>query len=85
MAECYVKNRIYLDEEICAQIDEVLLKMRVAMTKSSIGQRSQDLGGRGLELWGEALKSVSDEVPPILKKLETQFRAFLSPKLKPEA
>jgi hypothetical protein len=80
LAECYVKNRIYLEEETCKRMDELLLKMRMAMTKSSLGQRPEP-GGRGIELWHEAWKSVSNEVPPILKELENQFRAFLKPKL----
>jgi len=84
LAECYVKNRIYLEEETCNRIDELLLKMRLAMTKSSIGQRPEP-GGRGVELWHEAWKSVTNEVPPILKELETQFRSFLTPKLKTDA
>jgi hypothetical protein len=84
LAECYVKNRIYLEEETCNRIDELLLKMRLAMTKSSIGQRPEP-GVRGAELWHEAWKSVTNEVPPILKELESEFRAFLKPNLKPDA
>ena len=81
LAECYVKNRIFLEEGTCNRIDEVMLKMRIAMTKSGIGQRPEP-GGRGIELWEEAWKSVSNKVPPILKELENQFRAFLKPNLK---
>lgn len=81
LAEYFVKNRIFLDEEICNRIDELLGKMLLAMKKASLGQRPQ-AGARGTELWGEAWESVRNEVPPILKELETQFRAFLSPKLK---
>lgn len=84
LAKCYVTNRIYLEEDTCKKIDELLLKFRVAMTKSSLGQRPER-GGHGVELWGEAWESVRNEVPPILKDLETQFRAFLSPQLKTDA
>ena len=82
LAECFVKNRIYLEEETCKRIDDLLLKMRLAMTKSSIGQ-SREPGARGLELWHEAWKSITDEVPPILKELEREFRAFLKPNWNP--
>jgi hypothetical protein len=84
LAECFVKNRIYLEEETCNRIDELLLKMRLAMTKFSIGQRPEP-GVRGIELWDEAWKSVTNEVPPILKELENQFRAFLRPNVKVES
>lgn len=81
LAECFVKNRIYFGEGTCNRIDELLLKMRLAMTKASRGQRPQ-AGARDTELWGEAWDSVTKEVPSILRELETQFRAFFSPKLK---
>jgi hypothetical protein len=41
LAECFVKNRIYLEEETCKKIDDLLLKFRIAMTKSSLGQRPE--------------------------------------------
>jgi hypothetical protein len=85
LAQYFVSNRIYLEEEVCDRLDELLLKMRMAMTKSSIGQKPSDPSGRGLELWHEAWKSVEDEVPPILKELEGQFRKYLSPKLTNDA
>lgn len=84
LAECFVKNRIYLEEETCNKISELLSKMKMAMTKASLGQRPEP-GGHGVELWGEAWESLTNEVPPILKELETQFRAFLIPKLKTDA
>ncbi len=80
LAECFVKNRIYLEEDTCNRIDDLLRKLRVAMMKAGVGQRPEP-GGHGVEWWGEAWESVRSEVPPILKELETQFRAFLSPKL----
>jgi hypothetical protein len=81
LAEYFVKNRIYFEEGTCNRIDELLLKMRLAMTKAGRGQRPQ-AGARDTELWGEAWDSITKDVPPILRELETQFRAFLSPKLK---
>jgi|SRR5690349_8520883 len=84
VAECFVKNRIYLEENTCDRIDDLLRKWRVAMMKASIGQRPEP-GGHGVEWWGQAWESVRDEVPPILRELETQFRAFLSPTFKTDA
>jgi hypothetical protein len=84
LAECFIKNRIYLDEHTCDRIDDLLHKYAFAMTKASIGQRPEP-GGHGVEWWGEAWKSVRDEVPPVLKELETQFRKFLSPQLETDA
>ncbi|MEK6336690.1 MAG: hypothetical protein AABM67_17320 [Acidobacteriota bacterium] len=84
LAECFVKNRIYLEENTCDRIDELLRKWRVAMMKASIGQRPEP-GGHGVEWWAEAHESVKSDVPPILKELETQFRAFLSPTFKTDA
>lgn len=84
LAKCFVTNRIYLDEATCRRIDDLLPKLKMAMTKASLGQRPEP-GGHGVELWGEAWKSVRDEVPPILRELETQFRSFLSPQLETDA
>lgn len=84
LAEFFFKNRIYLEEETCNRIDDLLRKLRVAMMKASVGQRPEP-EGHGVEWWGEAWESVRSEVPPILKELETQFRAFLSPNLKTDA
>jgi hypothetical protein len=84
LAECFVKNRIYLEKDTCNRIDDLLRKLRVAMMKASVGQRPGP-GGHGVEWWGEAWESVRSEVPPVLKELETQFRAFLSPKLTTDA
>lgn len=81
LAECFVKNRIYFEEGTCNRIDDLLLRMRLAMTKASRGQRPQ-AGARDTELWGEAWESVTKEVPPILRELERQFRTFFAPKLK---
>lgn len=81
LAEYFVKNRIYFEDGTCNRIDELLLKMRSAMTKARLGQRPQ-AGARGTELWGEAWDEVTKEMPPILRELEMQFRAFFSPKLK---
>ena len=80
LAECFVKNRIYLEEETCSRIDDLLRKLRVAMMKASVGQRPEP-GGHGVEWWGEAWESIRSEIPPILKELETQFRTFLAPRL----
>src|SRR6476661_4381196 len=33
LAECFVKNRIYLDEATCERIDDLLPKLKMAMTK----------------------------------------------------
>jgi hypothetical protein len=84
LAECFVKNRIYLEEGTCDRIDDLLRKLRVAMMKARIGQRPEP-GGHGVEWWAEAQESVESDVPPILKELETQFRDFLSPTFKSDA
>jgi hypothetical protein len=82
LAECFVKNRIYLDEATCKGIDDLLPKLKMAMTKASLGHQREPGGHKS---WGEAWDSVRNDVPPILKDLETQFRALLSPRLETDA
>lgn len=73
LAEFFIRHRIYLSEEICDKVDAVLIALRLALAKYGIGQNPHD-ADHGLEMWHQAWKSISDEVPPLLKELERQFR-----------
>lgn len=60
-----------------------LQSLKLALAKFNI---SQNPHGRGdMDLWGEAFKTMQDEVPPLLKKLERQFRQSLSVEAHDEA
>jgi len=78
LAEFYVKNKIYLDEETSAEVDSVLKTMKAALTKWGFAQ-SHPRTTNSLQSWHDAWQSVSNEVPPVLKELEGQFRQKLSP------
>jgi len=76
LGQYYIRSRIYLDEDICEGMESIFKAMKLALAKFNI---SQNPHGRGdTELWGEAFETMQDEVPPLLKKLERQFRQSLS-------
>jgi len=75
----FQKHRPYLDEDVCAQMDGVLKTMREAFTHYSHAQRiPEGRRVRSLEMWHAAYESLNNDVPPILKALERQFRRSLS-------
>lgn len=84
LAECFVKNRIYLEEETCSKIADLLLKFRMAMMKSSLGQRPER-GGHGVELWGEAWESVRNRGSSNLEGFGDAVQGFLVTKLKSDS
>jgi len=75
LGQYYIRSRIYLDEDVCEGMESIFKTMKLALAKFNI---SQEPHGRDPGLWGEAWKSMEDEVPPLLKKLERQFRQSLS-------
>lgn len=78
LAEFYTKNKLYLDTETSNKVGAVLKTMKISLTKWGFAQSRPDAMG-SLESWNQAWQSVNNEVPPILKELEEQFRQRLDP------
>jgi hypothetical protein len=78
LARLFDKKRIYLDEELCGQMDTIIGAMREAQARFHVSQERPRPDRADTQLWADAWKIVSQHVPPIKKALEQQFRQILS-------
>jgi hypothetical protein len=74
----FIKHRIYLDEDVCDKIDSVLQHMHQALVRFDISQNPSLNPAPDIVMWRDAWKQMQEEVPPVLKALESQFRRSLS-------
>jgi hypothetical protein len=77
LSRFFSKNRIYLEDDVCQKIDIIIKAMRTAIVKFNVSQMNIT-GNPSLDIWLEAWKVIEEELPPIKKTLETQFRKSLS-------
>lgn len=81
LATAYFPNKIFLDEGVCAQLDEVVKTIRMALLNWGMSQSEGFKQTKeGLSLWSEASKTMDKDVPSILKQLEKIFRSLVSSK-----
>jgi hypothetical protein len=72
----FYRKRIFLSEQLADKIEGVLRTMRLALGR---WQRSQRAGwSEKNDPWAQAHVAMEEEVPPILKEIESQFRQLLS-------
>jgi hypothetical protein len=76
-AEAFFTRKIFFEEAICVSIESVLKSMRTAFSAFRVSQNSGPDGSVSQELWHKAYQVMKDEVPPLLKQLETAFRNSL--------
>ncbi len=71
-------NRIWLDEQLCTKIDEVLKPMRKSYVDFNLYVLSQEAAGTGsVEKWKEVWNRALDEIPTLVKEVEREFRGLL--------
>jgi hypothetical protein len=75
LGACFNENRIFFPETTCDQLDSLYRKILLTTQTMMDDLNSDD--GRGTQSWSNAWKAVDQEVPPMLKRLETEFRAIL--------
>jgi hypothetical protein len=73
----YHKNRIYLPENICTNMDSLLQEMKSAL-QQNIRARQKELPGTSLEFWQNSWQTMETKVPPLMKELEQEFRKSVS-------
>jgi len=72
------KNRIYFPENICGAIEELILSIRQPTIALGIAlQHDENLKKEKLDAWIKAWQTIDEKVPPIRKKLESEFRRIL--------
>jgi hypothetical protein len=72
----FEENRIWLEEDLCAQIKEVADGLYVAYVDFTTYRRD-DYSDERLEAWQTAWTSVSEKVPRTRKQIEERVRALL--------
>jgi hypothetical protein len=73
----YHKNRIYLPENICTNMDSLLQEMKSAL-QQNIRAIQKELPGTSLEFWQNSWQTMETKVPPLMKELEQEFRKSVS-------
>jgi hypothetical protein len=69
------ENRIYFPEGTCISFDDFYKKIQIAT--QAMYDDLNPAAPRKTDAWSEAWKTVSQDVPPMLAKLEAQFREIL--------
>jgi hypothetical protein len=77
MTNYYNSKKIYLEEKLCTQIDQVLKLMNEAWIAFDMAQSTEpnEPNDKGLRIL--AWKNISEKLPPLKKSLETCFRQEL--------
>ena len=69
------ERRIFLPEEIAESVDVVFEAMRDAFIEFDTAQRGSDeYKPDNTGLWIQSFKGVREKLPPLMKKMEAQFR-----------
>jgi hypothetical protein len=78
LADHFYSRRIFLDPDICQQVDAIAVAMRGALSKWQRSQRPAFQGKDGVQMWSDAYDTMREAVPPLLGTLEERFRTVLS-------
>jgi hypothetical protein len=76
----FLKHRIYLDEDVCREVDEVVRIMHSATGNFSEAHRNRLPIADAVELWRKASDLMGQKMPPLKNKLEQRFRDLLEGK-----
>jgi hypothetical protein len=83
LSACFKQSRIYLDIELCKQIECLLVAIRDAFAKRTILAEWRPQSKEEEQEWRrillETYNVIIKEVPPIQLRLEEEFRRILSP------
>jgi hypothetical protein len=71
----FQERRIFLQEEIAENVDLVFKAMWEALIEFDTAQRGSDeYKPDNTGLWIQSFKRIREELPPLMKKMEAQFR-----------
>lgn len=73
----YWKHKLYLPEDLCAQVEGLLNVMKRAFNEYVIARAGRADDG-SLDRWNSAYKTMQEEVPELRSALEQRFRALLT-------
>lgn len=77
LSRFFSKHRIHLDDDICEKMDTIISALRKAIVGFNVSHMNLS-GNPSVDMWIEAWKIMEDELPPLKKALESQFRRSLS-------
>ena len=78
-AEYFAQNRLFLPERTAEKADSMLDTLHTALIEFDTAQmgNKHQCGPDQSGLWIQSYKRVREEIPPILKELEHEFREIL--------
>ena len=83
MSNYFFEHRLYFDESLCERIEELIRLVRDSLIEFDIAQPGEKIE-RGPDtdpdMWKSAHKRIEEQVDPIQKELERQFRSLLEAK-----
>jgi hypothetical protein len=77
MSSYYSSKKIYLDEDLCSQLDEMVGLMHDAWVAFDTAQSNDPIQPNDKSLQAVAWKTVSQKLPPLKTALEKRFREEL--------
>ena len=73
----YFENRLFFDESLAKDIDNLMKTFRIAWDEFSLSRRFPKHSNQWIEKWENSWKIISKEAPSVLEKIENNFRKIL--------
>lgn len=73
----FSENRIYFEEELAKDLDNLMEQFRKALRQFDYAQDVSKTGRRDAKEWNKAWEQIRNEVPPIKEKIEKKFRNII--------
>lgn len=77
MKQYYQRNRIFYSRDICEKVESIAELMKRAYIDFDIAQDGSDYKPDRTGLWEKSWNTISCDLPPLLQKLEEEFRKIL--------
>ena len=77
LIDYYEENRIFFEEELAKEIDELLKKIKESWNQFKYSKDLKDGNGKDTREWNKAWKQISEDVPIVKKIIEKRFRDII--------
>lgn len=75
--EYYEENRIFIEEDLAEDIDQLSKTLRSAWLKFRTSRAVKNESNEHIKYWDDAWKIIDEEVPKLKKEIEKKFRKIL--------
>jgi len=77
LVDFYEENRIFFEEKLAGEIDELLKKFRDPWIQFDYSKYKTESKHKDVEEWNKAWKQISEDIPVIKKLIEKRFRDII--------